>query len=623
MRTLNFYISNPANGNSRTAHPIYADGFGFVSERESGQIFTRTKLSDRLTFTAEDFVFIMSQAFDSVIAVDIDVINAGVIEMQWHGNFARTDCTINEVDKVLSVTPEVVDDYTDILDVLDREFNLSELPIKQRTPWAEVKVPPVLQIYFVGKNKITNYWQGECWQTDVDPITDTDELESMGFTTSPSFYTGFQHAYVRMICSTGGYAEIHDDYNINPIFKYSRPLPLDAYHITLTYSYLDTPNVTKWGEKYFNGVSTGKYYVQPVEAGYVYVPFRGKEWDTQSWWLRVDENYTTEIDDDTQFEYIKSAYSLDALLGGLLSANNLNVNFERDAKHSIFIYGGAAPITGWSGGWDLLFTAKSNILNLIDKSTDPATKFPCTLATVLNFLKNAMNIWWSVENGNLRLEHLSYYKNGGTYGGTPSVQYDLTKMMNPRNGKPWAWGQNQYQFEKYEMPQFIKYMYMDETDTIFDGSGLECLSNYVAKGRTEDVTVANVSTNIVKMFLQPENFSMEGMAVIFITANNHTDYTPFPRDIGGTWRVINGELAMWTLQQSLLLYDAPCDKIKVSGSVFSDVDYKRTKYNEVVFPAATVDPDKHIITNVGDGEPETITNDITSDSIKVKLKYLN
>ena len=77
------------------------------------------------------------------------------------------------------------------------------------------------------------------------------------------------------------------------------------------------------------------------------------------------------------------------------------------------------------------------------------------------------------------------------------------------------------------------------------------------------------------------------------------------------------------LKKSLLLYDAPCDKVQVSGSLHINVDYKRTKFNEVTFPALTVDPAQHITTNVGDGAPETITYDLTSDSVKIKLKYGN
>lgn len=625
MRTLLFNISNPDNGNSQAAHPIYADGFGVVKERESGQIFFRNKLNDSLTFVADDYDFIMSQPFDSQILVDISVVDDGVTTLEWFGVFSRTNCIINEVDGIIRVTPEVQDDYTDILSVLDVEFNLSELPIKQYTPQKSLHVPPVLQIYFAGTDIVSNYWQGEVWNTNVEPIGDGTTLGNMGFVLSGGLITGDgRTGYFRILQSTNGIGTVDDNFNINKVYKYYVTTALYNLGIKLIFSSASSATPTRWGEKYVGGVPSGNYYIQPSASGFVYVPFRGLNWGTWSYWLEIDETKTTAIDDDLQMENIKCAYSLDVLLDGLLTANSLTVDFAADVQHSQFIYGsGLTPITGWYSGWDLLFTAKSNILSLIDNNTDPATQVPCTLATVLNFLKNAMNIYWSIDGGKLRLEHISYYKNGGTYSGTPATQYDLTQMLNPRNDKSYAFGQNQYQFEKYQMPQYVKWQWMDTTDQFFDGSGFECLSKYVQGGNTEEIAVTNVTTNIVKMFLQPDLFSMDGLTVIFSGGSGQPHYTPFTRDIGGTWRVINGELAMWTLQTSLLLYDAPCDKIKVSNTLQSNVDYKRTKYNEVVFPAVDADPLQHIKTNVGDGEVETVQNDLTSQSLKVKLKYGN
>lgn len=624
MRTLNFYISNPDSGDNQAAHPIFADGFGIVSERENGQIFFRNKLNNSLTFTAEDYTFIMAQPFDSVINVNLNVMEGGVVTMQWRGSFARTDCTINEVDKVLTVTPEVTDDYNAILDAMDVEFNLASLPIPQETPHKQIHVPPVLQIYFAGADIVSNYWQGEVWNTDVEPIGDGATLENMGFRLSGSLITGDgRTGYFRILHSTNGVDTVDDDYNINKIFKYYVNTALYNVGIKLVFSSATSATPTRWGEKYLNGAPTGTYYVQPVQSGLIYVPFYGLAWSTWSYWLEVDDTKTADIDDDMQMEDLKCAYPLDALLKGLLVANGLTIDFAADPQYSRILYGsGPIPITGWAYSWNLLFTAKSNILNLVDRNTEPASQVPCTLATVFNFLKNALNLYWTVESGNLRIEHLSYFKNGGTYSGTPATQYDLTQLVNPRSGKPWAWGQNQYSFEKYKVPQFVKWSWMDTTDEFFDGSGFECLSNYVQKGNTEEITVANITTNITRMILQPDTFSADGLAVLF-TGGDGNVYTPFTRDIGGTWRVANGQLAMWELQTTFLLYDAPCDKIKVSNLVKSNVDYIRTKYNEVVFPALTVDTDQHIKTNVGDGEPETITNDLTSDSIKVKLKYLN
>jgi hypothetical protein len=276
----------------------------------------------------------------------------------------------------------------------------------------------------------------------------------------------------------------------------------------------------------------------------------------------------------------------------------------------------------WMAGWALNFAAKSNVLKL--GSDSPATKMPCSLNTVFTFLRKALNIAWSVEDGTrLRLEHISYYKNGGSYTASPTIGDDLTAIINPRSGKPWAFGQNEYSFEKYQMPEFVKWSWMDESDTIFDGSGFKCLSNYVNKGRTEENNVNNITTNIVKMMVRPDKFSLDGLAVILTYLGYKTDYYYFPREIGGDWRVINGQLSMWNLQETLLLYDAPCETIEVSGNVHNDVDYVRTKTNEVTYPANDADPQKLIKTNVGEGAVDTLTINIVNQSVKAKLKYGN
>lgn len=617
MREIEFFIVNYDSGNNQAAHPIYPDGFGIVTERESGQIFFRNKLNDKLTFVAEDYNFIMSEPFDSQIDLIMTVKDNGAITMQWHGKFSRTDCTINEVDGIVIVTPEVQDQYTDILNCLEKEFNLSEMDIPQKA--VTLKVPPVMQIYYAGADIVSNYWQGDVWQTEVAPIDDVTVLQNMGFHQSFAFLTATGiYGYVRILKSSSGSGEVNDDYNVNKIYKYYYG---NWNGIKLVFSQAVSASPTPYGQKYVNGQSVG-YYVMPADATKVYIPFRGVAWGQWSYWIEVNKTETTDIDDPMQTVFFPTAYPLSGLLQGLLSANGLALQFSDAPTYSLFFYGAQTPITGWVNGWDLLFTAKSNLLKYTGEDTEMATKTPCTLATILNFLKNALNVFWSVESGQLRLEHISYYKNGGTYSGTPTTQCDLTQIVNPRSGKPWAWGQNQYQFEKNTIPEIVKWSWMDKTDDFFDGSGFECVSNYVAKGRTEEITVANITTNISQMFMQPEKFSLDGMAVIFSDASGKTDYTTFTRN-GGNWRTQNGELAMWELQQGLLLYDAPCDKIEVSGALRTGVDYKRTKYNEVTFPALTVDPAQHITTNVGDGAPETVTNDLTSNSIKVKLKYGN
>jgi hypothetical protein len=622
MKTELTFFMQVEGGTNTTAHPIYANDFSIVVERESGQVFFRRKLSDKLTFVAEDFSWIMAQNFDAVIIVDIFRESDGT--HLFHGKFVRTDCTINGIDGILSVTPTPMDEYDEILNALETEWDLAQLPIP--TAAVNITIPPILQMYGIGDNFITNYWQGEVWEVEVEPITNQQTLTSMFFVEvlfTPSGQVTAS-AYCRVLHGTSGMGAVHDMYNVNnDVYQYATPFDKDAYGFDVVENsvFVNTPTI--YGQVYDNqGQPTGQYYSIAVDPLYVYMPFQPRRWNSQrSLWLRVQKAKTTAIDTDQDVERLKSAYSIGDVIRALLAANNLPLTFSDVPQNSQILFGNPSPMTEWTAGWKLNFTAKSNIMKL--RGDTVATKAPCTLATVFNFLRKALNIAWSVDGAQLKLEHITYYNNGGSYNTAETVGEDLTAILNPRNGKPWAFGQNQYQFEKYQMPEFVKWSWMDETDTIFDGSGFKCLSNYVNKGRTDENNVNNITTNIVKMMVQPDKFSLDGLAVILTYLGYKTDYYYFPREIGGDWRVINGQLSMWNLQETLLLYDAPCETIEVSGNVHNDVDYVRTKTNEVTYPANDADPQKLIKTNVGEGAVDTLTINIVNQSVKAKLKYGN
>ena len=622
MREVLFFLTDYDSGNYTTPHPIYGNDFNIVVEKETEQMFYREKLGGSITFVAEDFTWIMAQPFDCRLDVIITITDSGNVTKQWHGFFSRTDCTINEVDGILTVTPEPQDEYTDILNKLDVEFDLAELPLPQKR--AIINVPPVLQLYGLGDDYVTNYWQGEVWTMEVEPINNSNVLNDICFY-EELFFQNPTMIYCRILQSSSGTKAVKDAYNINnDAYKYGRIFNHNNNGIDILQNAQHSNTPTKYGQVYSNGTPTGQYYAPPTDTYSVFLPFMRNRWtEFVSYWLRVQKTETATIDLQTETLPLDASYTIGDLLRGLLAANSLGAIFQDTDEYSEFFYKSpTSPITGWASGWTLNITAKSNIIKL--GADAPATKVPCALGTILNFLKTALNVYWHIGSGNkLHLEHVAYYKNGGSYSGTPTTQFDLTQMLDPRNDKPYAFGQNQYQFEKYEMPEIVKYQWMDESDFVFDGSGLMCLSNYVQLGRTEEITVPNFTTNIAKMFMRPDEFCMDGMSAVFTAANGRTDYLQFTRDIGGNWRVPNGELSMWDLQNGVLLYDAPCDKIKSSGLIHNNVDYKRTKYNEVVFPAVDADPTQHIKTNVGNGEVNTLTINIVNVSIKAKLKYGN
>ena len=87
MREINFFLVDYESGNTHVPHPIYGDGFSIVAEKESGQVFFREKLSDKLTFVAEDFAWIMAQGFDAVVNLIMQIKDNGALVKMWQGKF--------------------------------------------------------------------------------------------------------------------------------------------------------------------------------------------------------------------------------------------------------------------------------------------------------------------------------------------------------------------------------------------------------------------------------------------------------------------------------------------------------------------------------------------------------
>lgn len=699
MRKIRFTLKN--GDTLQDAHPIYSGNFGISAEREEKRVFFRNKLNEALTFVAEDYSWIMSQPFDALIEILIFVYDDGVLAFSYKGSFARTNCTINEVDGILKVTPDTVDDYEDILAKMDVEVNLAELPIPQKK--ILFAVPNILQVYKAGAASITNWQQSDLWAVDVDAISGASELRdnyfynSFGFwhpvlsnginaeLTVATFSRPYNQSYItfettggayklsvtmqdnghkaltlyrnnveigggstnddvanifdndnvwictatlnlveiwcRLISHTSGLGAIKEFGNIGKNYRYARPITTTDNGINVSISQNLSNDPTKWGAVYDGGIATGQYYLPPTTAGHSFFPILQNYWGKNfSVWLDITDTQAWATLNNTRTN-INGCYEIGDIISAVLTAVGCNVQFVSNTSSSLFLYDPTSPVSGWHTGWRLFLTQKSNVANINAESA--AAKVPCTLATILDFLKNALNVYWHVEGGLLHLEHISYYRNGGNYGGTPTVGYDLTAMINPRNGKPWAFGQNEYNFEKFKMPEFVKWSWMDGSDLFFDGSGFVCISNYVQKGNTEEITVANVTSNINYIVTHPESVSLDGFAAIF-TVQESTLFGGFK--ITGSdvyWQAQNTELAMWNLQPSLLLYDTPCADIQVSGSEYHYAVYKRTKNNEVTFPAPNINPLHHIVTNVGDGEIDSVEKIILSNSIKARLKYGN
>lgn len=164
----------------------------------------------------------------------------------------------------------------------------------------------------------------------------------------------------------------------------------------------------------YGTAASGEYWVKPQHNGNL-LPVARNSWSFCSMWM-VASN-TAQFDK----KYIlKDAYSLSSCINVLLQQIDTNVTHDCTSDYSSFLYGENALRVD---DFTLLITPKSNIL--VNEYDKPASKATITLYNVLDMLKSTLQCYWFVEDGKLKIEHVKYFRNGGSYS-SPTVETDLT-----------------------------------------------------------------------------------------------------------------------------------------------------------------------------------------------------
>lgn len=604
--------------NKHVVNPYYKTDIAKEYELENNQKFYRTKMSGKISFLRDDFDYIMAQDFETQYNVLIERSdNWGQSWVyEFLGKFFRTDCTINEDDKKISVQPDPVDDYTDVLAGLDKEYNL--IPLAPEINSLIIQKRPLIQVYIPGDNIVSCFLGGNYWEQDANATTDLTALVNTYYfalcnllkeinvtvdgtpTAASGLYTGRMsifndgigegmsgtlrqsgnHDYYlevrqekyapvpwvlfgKFICelkrtsdnavmhrfeqtastgenfdymnfdmtSVGGTGVAHAEmatYRIyarylldvdsvlgigtyplpgNDIVDYNRNYQraigyaIDVAFISTNFSI--TP--TEWGR-----ADNLKYYLPPYSIfGQVFYPIARSTWRYASIWFSFDllDNF---IETDGRKRYLlRDTFPLHSVINVLLKQFSPNITHHESPDYSLFLYATQNPISFQK--FKLFITQKSNILN--GSYTQPAQKAPSTLGQILNMFRDVYRCYWHLENGKLRIEHVSWYENGGSYSGGDVVGIDLTQLINIRNGKNWAFTSSEFSFDKVDMPERYQFNWMDDVTVAFDGVPIEVKSKYVTPGKIEEISIGNFTSDIDMMMLNPGDMSVDGFAL--------------------------------------------------------------------------------------------------------------
>lgn len=290
----------------------------------------------------------------------------------------------------------------------------------------------------------------------------------------------------------------------NRNYRYVLGLSLGMGYISNQYSTSPTE---------FGRASGGYYYTKPLQQvqGQSFFAVARSTWRTASLWISPRLHIDAALEKSARKSYIlRDAFPVWSAIQVLLKQVAPKVKHAGTEEYSEFLYGTANPLSGDT--FTLLLSPKSNILS--GEYTQPAQKAPTTLRQVLSMLASVYQCYWYIDGGKLRIEHISFFKNGGSYSSVPSIGRDLTEEINTRNGKALAYATSQYSFEKEEMPERYSFGWMDDVTLPFTGMPIEVISQYVKQDRTEDVNVTNFTSDVDYMLLNPEECSPDGFALL-------------------------------------------------------------------------------------------------------------
>ena len=347
----------------------------------------------------------------------------------------------------------------------------------------------------------------------LTPVADS------GATGNVTLYVHDLPVYSRFVCDTptiviGGSTLNTYEIPADDIVENNR-----NYHYVIGYYFPDTiifstilvSTPTQWGL-----YQPGQYYFNPADnpiagLGEAF-PVARNAWGRVSIWFVFSlVDWIVESSARQPFT-IRHAYPISSVISVLLAKIAPGITHAGTTDYSQFLYG--TNLVGITQ--TLLITPKSNLV--MAGYDQPAQKAPITLKNVTDMLRDCFRCYWFIDEQNrFRVEHIQYFRNGGSYSVLPVVGIDLTTQQVSRNDKAWAFARDQFKFDKPTMAARYQFGWMDDVTQLFDGFPIDIISKYVNPDNIEQIDVAKFTSDIDYILLNPGAISKDGFVLLSAT----------------------------------------------------------------------------------------------------------
>ncbi len=407
--------------------------------------------------------------------------------------------------------------------------------------------------------------------------------------------------------------------------------------------FITSGNVIYMPTRYIRSSSGDGFFKCPKTSGdsnEVYIPLCVANWLRVSLWCTVDFN--SEALDFLSTVYSRSvalrhAYSIGDIIRALLGQLGVGLKFAPSKYYSQFLFGGVYPaglqMPLEDKGFYLYLTPLSNVSSI--EYDTPAMGGKLSLKSVLDMLKRCFNCYWFIDNKELHIEHIDFFRRGYSYNIDPRVGLDLSggAINDSLNGKDILHGQYSFEYD---------------TDSIFsernirlgsDASAEAFLNNalkykyWADTSKSENIEEPLFEPDYMGVMLYGDDFSKDSFVILSansegevgsfsIPANNTGPYFVDSDNVPMPARIYNaGCSPIYTAQ--LLAYDVPFTggfESSPAGLVMKSLAKYRVQILSLPFEK---DLDSRLLvrTDIGDGQITEIDTSLVTFMVKLTLVY--
>lgn len=381
---------------------------------------------------------------------------------------------------------------------------------------------------------------------------------------------------------------------------------------------------TKYGMNDYGEYFTSEFIASSTGVGRP-LPISRSFWANASLWYVYDFWYEY-FEEGLRKQYtLKDSYSIGAVIKALLKQIDPSITHEETAEYSRFLYDTSVPIS--MSRFYPHITPKTNILK--GDYDQAAQKAEITFEELMNMLRDCFRCYWYIENGKFKVEHISFFMNGGSYSAQTNYQLDFTELKDQFNKRLSAYFQSSLEFDKSELNARYEFNWMDSVTDLMGNVTLDIPANYVQKDKTEEINASKFTSDIDLMLLDPSSFSEDGFALLCPVKNASALQLPIisVKLQDENKNIYNASVQNWYASWSYLIrfyqYDLPagyaiCNTL---GEFYSS-DIKKCMKHAIEFHAEE-DPEvlQLIKTSIGNGKIDSISINLDTRLVKANLMY--